>query len=248
MRIGEDKSAESSQKGFHQQRFKATERPQQLQQAELEIQIREPVSDAELRAVALLRALSFYAYRPERAFAGKLHQKMKASEEYERLLELRENGSKPEQQEACLAAFCRWETVPLAPEELRVTSADGEDLALVGSLDVCATRAVEGQVLIGATLNAAYLSNVCVSEAARRRSVGRSLLNEARRRAHEWGVDALYVHTMAVNEVAQHFYCKHGFVLEREETSNEAHYRGHCLDGIEGRGRTVLLRVDRSSK
>lgn len=33
---------------------------------------REPVSDAELRAVALLRALSFYAYRPERAFAGKV--------------------------------------------------------------------------------------------------------------------------------------------------------------------------------
>lgn len=39
------------------------------------------------------------------------------------------------------------------------------------------------------------------------------------------GVDALYVHTMAVNEVAQHFYYKHGFVLEREESSNEAHYR-----------------------
>lgn len=31
-----------------------------------------------------------------------LHQNMKAKEEYERLLELRENGSKPEQQEACL--------------------------------------------------------------------------------------------------------------------------------------------------
>lgn len=39
--------------------------------------------------------------------------------------------------------------MPLALKELRVTSADGEDLALVGSLDVCATRAVEGQVLIG---------------------------------------------------------------------------------------------------
>jgi hypothetical protein len=39
------------------------------------------------------------------------------------------------------------------------------------------------------------------------------------------GVDTLYVHTLAVNEVAQQFYAKHGFVAEQEESSNEAHYR-----------------------
>jgi hypothetical protein len=39
--------------------------------------------------------------------------------------------------------------VPDAPEELRVKSEGGEDLALVGSLDVCATRMVEGEALIG---------------------------------------------------------------------------------------------------
>lgn len=56
------------------------------------------------------------------------------------------------------------------------------------------------------------------------------------------GVKDLYVHTMAVNEVALRFYERNGFVVEKEETSNQAHYRGRCLDGIEGRGRTVLLR------
>ena len=47
------------------------------------------------------------------------------------------------------AAFCRWDTLASVREELRVTTPDGVDFALVGSLDVCATRAVEGQVLIG---------------------------------------------------------------------------------------------------
>lgn len=33
--------------------------------------------------------------------------------------------------------------------------------------------------------------------------------------------------------------------LPQEESSNQAHYRGRCLDGIEGRGRTLLLRDTR---
>ena len=52
----------------------------------------------------------------------------------------------------------------------------------------------------------------------------------------------MYVHTMAVNEAALRFYERQGFVVEKEESANEAHYRGRCLDGVEGRGRTVLLR------
>ena len=56
------------------------------------------------------------------------------------------------------------------------------------------------------------------------------------------GADALYVHTQAVNEVARAFYQQQGFIVEQEESSNEAHYRGKCLDGIEGRGRSVLLK------
>lgn len=59
------------------------------------------------------------------------------------------------------------------------------------------------------------------------------------------GVEDLYVHTMAVNEIAVRFYQRNGFEVEKEETSNQAHYRGRCLDGIEGRGRTLLLRDSR---
>ena len=56
------------------------------------------------------------------------------------------------------------------------------------------------------------------------------------------GVKALYVHVMAANEAGRAFYSSCGFELEKEETSNQAHYRGHCLDGVEGLGRTVLLK------
>ena len=43
------------------------------------------------------------------------------------------------------------------------------------------------------------------------------------------GVEALYVHIMAVNEGAKLFYELHGFITEQEESSNQAHYRykGH---------------------
>lgn len=39
------------------------------------------------------------------------------------------------------------------------------------------------------------------------------------------GMDALYVHIMAVNEGAKLFYELHGFTTEQEESSNQAHYR-----------------------
>lgn len=39
------------------------------------------------------------------------------------------------------------------------------------------------------------------------------------------GVEALYVHIMAVNEGAKLFYELHGFTVEQEESSNQAHYR-----------------------
>lgn len=52
----------------------------------------------------------------------------------------------------------------------------------------------------------------------------------------------MYVHIMAANERALRFYQKHGFVVDKEESSNQAHYRGHCLDGVEGAGRTILLK------
>lgn len=57
------------------------------------------------------------------------------------------------------------------------------------------------------------------------------------------GMKTLYVHLMAVNEVGRALYESIGFILEQEETSNQAHYRGQCLDGIEGRGRTILMKL-----
>jgi hypothetical protein len=51
--------------------------------------------------------------------------------------------------------------VPDAPEALRVWSERGEDLALVGSLDVCATRMVEGEVLIGKDRLSLFRGTAC---------------------------------------------------------------------------------------
>jgi hypothetical protein len=53
--------------------------------------------------------------------------------------------------------------VPDAPEELRITLQGGEDLALVGSLDVCATRMVEGEALIGKDRRRCFKETVCGS-------------------------------------------------------------------------------------
>ena len=39
------------------------------------------------------------------------------------------------------------------------------------------------------------------------------------------GARNLYVHSMAVNLAAKAFYESCGFVLEQEESSNQAHYR-----------------------
>jgi hypothetical protein len=37
------------------------------------------------------------------------------------------------------------------------------------------------------------------------------------------------------------FYEANGFAIIKEETPDQAHHRGHCLDGVSGGGRTVLL-------
>lgn len=130
-------------------------------------------------------------------------------------------------------------------ENMRLTDDGHTWLYVVGSLDLYAMRALPGEVLIGGSPDAAYLANVCTASVARRRGVGEALVQKARSLAREWGVEQMYVHTQAVNEIARRFYQRLGFVVEKEETANHAHYRGHCLDGIEGRGRTVLLRDTR---
>eukprot|EP00884_Botryococcus_braunii_P008530 jgi/Botrbrau1/17679/Bobra.0166s0103.2 len=207
----------------------------------LQVNVREAQTEEEMRAACTLRAQSFYAYPPGREFAGKLHQMMVAEEELAAMksLKLKERDGDGRERYACLVALAPTDTLLVAcPEELLA----GSCTAVVGTLDLMAVRAVPGEVLIGKCRNAAYLANVCVADVARERRVGTALLRMARSLCRDWGVDGLYVHIMAVNEVGLEFYKRNGFEVEKEETVNEATERGHCLDGIEGRGRTLLLR------
>ncbi len=57
-------------------------------------------------------------------------------------------------------------------------------VAVVGTLDVHAVRAMPDEVLIGGVENAAYLANVCVADVARRRRVG-----QVRVASGQWAID-----------------------------------------------------------
>lgn len=74
-----------------------------------------------------------------------------------------------------------------AASALAAAEAAGEPLAVVGTLDLYAARAMRGEVLIGDSRNAAYLANVCTAPQARRRGVGNALLAAARELAVAWG-------------------------------------------------------------
>ena len=202
------------------------------------------LTDEEIECVAWLRATSFYAYPPERKFAGEIHQMMISEEESKSLKALRLRAKLDNDTETItLVATCDAGAVDeeAADERLIYVDGSGSRRMVVGSLDVHFARALAGEFLIGDSEHAAYLANVCTAEAARRRGVGLKLLDRAKALASAREADQVLVHTMAVNEIARAFYEKHGFVVEKEETSNVAHYRGRCLDGIEGAGRTVLL-------
>jgi ribosomal protein S18 acetylase RimI-like enzyme len=258
-------AAAAEPRGFHQARLAADAAAPKPAAPPLAVEVRVAARDDELEAAAWLRARSFYAYNPEREFAGRIHQAMVAEEELAALKEVRARAAAaagappgappPAERSACLVALA----APAGGEgdeggagadadaefearRLRVSDDGAAFRLLAGTLDLHAARALPGEALIGGAANAAYLANVCAARSARRRGVGETLLREARALARAWGVDALYVHALAVNAGALAFYAAAGFVVEREESANAAHYRGRCLDGEEGRGRTVLLR------
>jgi len=224
--------------GFHHSRLAATPTPTTRRQ--LHVGVREASTDEELWACSRLRSVSFYVYPPDRKFAGQLHQKNMAKEEFEALCTARADMQKVDctDRAACLIAVAAPGSCPDVPPDLMLP--DGA--AVVGSLDLCAVRALPGEVLIGDSSNSAYLSNVCVAEAARRCSVGGLLLRQARSLAKHWGVDDLLVIIMAANQSARQFYESNGFYVLKEESPDRAHHRGRCLDGISGGGRTLLLR------
>jgi len=68
----------------------------------------------------------------------------------------------------------------------------------------------------------AYVFNLCVSESARRRGVGLSLLREAESVAASLGVEFLYVHVEAHNVGAIALYRRGGYSYEKEETEDVA--------------------------
>jgi GNAT superfamily N-acetyltransferase len=86
-------------------------------------------------------------------------------------------------------------------------------LAVVGTLDLYAVRALPGEVLIGNSQNPAYLANVCTASAARRRGVGQVLLEAGRRLAIEWG-ELLTVHLVLRPWTMLRLACKAGTQLE----------------------------------
>jgi ribosomal protein S18 acetylase RimI-like enzyme len=258
--------------GFHVSRMRAappgTPKPPPL----LGLVLRVATTDAELAAAAALRAHSFYLYPPDRAFAGRLHQELKTREEYEALVAVRDAseaaGPAAGSRSACIIALAPLSAFGPPPPPLPSPSTahpdpsdpsyphpalhlgpdpacGGAAVAVVGTLDVAYARAVAGEDLVGDAPSAAYMANVCAAPPARRRGIGARLLAAARGAALAWGVDALYVHALAVNEVAARFYGGAGFVVEKAEAPAAAKARGHCLDGVEGLGRAVLWRDGR---
>ena len=186
-----------------------------------------------------------------------IHQAIKAAEEFDALVARREamereiraasergEPSQPRERAAALVALAPAAEIgslpPAAVDEGPLLPSTS--MAIVGTLDLVAARSVEGEVLLGGGKAPAYLANVCVAPAGRRRGVGAALLERARALARDWECDGLFVHSLVVNEVAERFYLGAGFVVEAEEGAAEAARRGHCLDGVEGLGRSVLYR------
>ena len=239
-------------RSFHQERLKKDTSHQYLAPLPTDaVGIRTLSSDDEIACVSWLRAKAFYAYPPERAFAGEIHQMMIAEEESKSLKALRMDTALREkrgdgdwnEKTITLVALCHVDALDTSIDDnLCFVDVDGSTVIVVGSLDVHFAKALPGEVLIGSSEHAAYLANVCTADAAKRRGVAALLLQRAREIARENNADDIFVHTMAVNEIARAFYEKNGFVVEKEETSNQAHYRGRCPDGVEGLARTVLLR------
>eukprot|EP00892_Ulva_mutabilis_P007501 jgi/Ulvmu1/5122/UM021_0139.1 len=227
---------------FHQDRMKATTLVAPM--PHLSVDIINASTDEELESIAMLRACSFYVVPAERSFAGQRYQEMKAAEETVKLQEYRDSELNGREKRISIAAIIHTEQLDIEamdiPQHLMLP---GTRQVVVGTLDVVVAAAVEGQFLRGHDRDAAYMINVCVADIARRRGVGKQLVQAALTAAASLGSKTLYVHLMAVNEVGRALYESMGFTLEQEETSNQAHYRGQCLDGIEGRGRTILMKL-----
>ena len=205
-----------------------------------------PCRAAELGGASLVRAWSLKRYMPGREWSSRRDREGRTSVETARLEEL--YAGKPEavcETEICLVAST---SDPGIVAELSADTEPGglaglvgaDGTALVGTLDV-SLEAQGDQYLFPGSECPAYISSMGVVEAARRRGVASALLEGARTAAADLGAAGLFVVTMAVNERARALYAAHGFKLVKEESVDKATRRGGCLDGEEGKARTVLL-------
>lgn len=205
----------------------------------------EPVSDAAaLRAAAYLRATSFYTYPSDRsAFSARAHQRMKGDGEWDALTK-KIAGTElvyKRMKVVCFIASIEDDGNPVAIEaasemidmssKLPSSSPSSRARIVIGTLDLNIGSVLPAEELIGkhpeagdAATTRAYLSNVCVARAARRRGIARDLAVKAEEFARSKGVEALYVHVVADNEPAIALYTDSlGFNVEAEESASFAH-------------------------
>jgi ribosomal protein S18 acetylase RimI-like enzyme len=199
--------------------------------------VREARDSADFRAAAGLRAFSFYTYPSGRSdFAQASHQRMKADAEWAALSE-KTAGTDPVWaccQVTCLLALADeasgqlLQHAPVPGVSWRVP-----DGAVCGTLDLNRGPQLPSEQLRGregaGEGERAYISNVAVLPAARRRGVARELIAEAQRRAAQAGVRALYVHVAADNESARALYASAGFEVEAEEKAESPGQPPHLL-------------------
>ncbi|GAQ82948.1 hypothetical protein KFL_001300110 [Klebsormidium nitens] len=186
----------------------------------------------ELRAAAVLRSNSFNVYPPGRSEAAAKEALVIAAN-----LRSLENKLRLLYKKACcLLAIHRKGSPDIGPGEVdprcQISNREG-NWWVVGTLDLNQGQKLPGEDLVGdfplgpdAGERRAYLSNVCVENAVRRRGVARKLIEEAKILAKEWGIEELYVHVLAENTSARNLYLQMGFVYEKEETPQTARYLG----------------------
>eukprot|EP00897_Mesotaenium_endlicherianum_P002424 jgi/Mesen1/2209/ME000152S01295 len=216
---------------------------------QLDYRVYVATSPAELAGAANLRSHSFYSYPEDRSpmFVEK-HRSMRAQDELRALTAKVAGKEFGFRRVACVVAACSEAALLDRSSDLDPSSAVAADDGrgpryVIGTLDVNIGLRLPGEELSGrlpqsvdAGERRAYLSNVCVARAARRRGVGAKLVVEACSVAKGWGVEHLYVHVIADNTTAKDLYVRCGFDLEQEETSEIAH--------LLARPRRLLLHMD----
>lgn len=195
-------------------------------------------NSAELRSVASLRAAIFFDFASATCseYAAQAHVRMRADSMWEYLEDAyAEQDPHKKDRLVCFYASIEdnhYDSTAKAMRQIMDLSctlpADGvaSPRIIIGALDLTVGPRIGSEHLAGklpqgeaAQRRRAYLSNVSVAPAARRRGVAAALIAAAYRHASQMGIQHLYVHAATDNEGAVHLYGQHcGFEVEQEET------------------------------